>query len=87
MNTSSEGFQWRFVALVAGSLTVLLMFTGLHGLYLAKLVLPHDVSPKVQGVLVSSTMRVFAVGVVYIAVVTIAALFLSHRPENSSEVS
>jgi hypothetical protein len=75
----SHGFQWRFAALVAGSLTVLLLFTGLHGLFVAQLVLPEDVAQQVRPVLAQSTIRVFLVGAVYIAVVTLAAVFLSHR--------
>lgn len=76
---TSHGFQWRFAALVAGSLTVLLLFTGLHGLFVAQLVLPDEVSRQIRPVLVQSTLRVFLVGVIYIAVVTLAAVFLSHR--------
>ena len=76
---TSHGFQWRFAALVAGSLTVLLLFTGLHGLFVAQLVLPNEVSRQIRPVLVQSTLRVFLVGAIYIAVVTLAAVFLSHR--------
>ncbi len=75
----SHGFQWRIAALVAGSLTVLLLFTGLHGLFIVKLVLPEELSRQIQPVLVQSTLRVFLVGVIYIFVVTLAAVFLSHR--------
>ena len=76
---TSHGFQWRFAALVAGSLTVLLLFTGLHGLFVAQLVLPDNISRQIRPVLTQSTLRVFLVGVIYIAVVTLAAVFLSHR--------
>jgi hypothetical protein len=76
---TSHGFQWRFAALVAGSLTVLLLFTGLHGLFIAQLVLPEDISQQIRPVLAQSTLRIFLVGVVYIGVVTLAAVFLSHR--------
>lgn len=75
---SFHGFQWRFAALVAGSMTVLLLFAGLHGLFVAKLVLPQDVSQQIQPALVASTLRVFLIGSLYIAVVTVAAAFLSH---------
>lgn len=75
----SHGFQWRFAGLVAGSLAVLLLFTGLHGLFVAQMVLPEDISEQVRPVLAQSTHRVFLVGVIYIAVVTLAAVFLSHR--------
>lgn len=74
-----RGFQLRFAALVAGSLIVLLLFTGLHGLYVAQLVLPPDVSQHVRPVFESSTWRVFLIGLAYIMVVTVAAVFLSHR--------
>lgn len=75
----SSGFQWRFAALVAGSLTVLLLFTGLHGLFVAQMVLPDDISQQIRPVLEQSTMRIFLVGAIYIGVVTVAAVFLSHR--------
>lgn len=75
----SHGFQWRYAALVAGSLTVLLLFTGLHGLFVSQLVLPEEISQQIRPVLAQSTLRVFLVGVIYIFVVTLAAVFLSHR--------
>jgi hypothetical protein len=75
----SHGFQWRIAALVAGSLAVLLLFTGLHGLFVVKLALPEEVVQQIHPMLLRSTGRIFLVGALYIAVVTLAAVFLSHR--------
>ena len=72
-------FQLRYAFLVAGSLGVLLLFTGFHGFFIAITSLPQDVLTKFKPILLSSTLRLFFVGTIYIGVVTIAALFLSHR--------
>lgn len=64
---------------MAGSLFVLLLFTGLHGLFVAELLLPPEMSEQVKPVFEASTWRVFGVGTMYILVVTMAAIFLSHR--------
>ncbi len=54
-----KGFQLRYVALVAGSLLVMLMIAA--------------------ALITDSAARFFVVGLVYVFVVTIAAVFLSHR--------
>lgn len=64
-----RGFQLRYVALVAGSLLVMLMIAGAHTLYLGR----NDAT------LQAATLRFFLVGVLYVLVVTVAAVFLSHR--------
>ena len=74
-----RGFQLRYSALVAGSLVVLLVFSSLHSLYVAKAVLPADVSDRIWHTLTQSSIRLFFVGLFYIGVVTVAAVFLSHR--------
>jgi hypothetical protein len=76
---SSSGFQIRYAALVAGSLTVLLLFTGLHGLFVAKMELPADAAREAAVYFQASTIRVFVVGILYICIVTLAAVFLSHK--------
>jgi len=58
---------------------VLLLFTGLHGLFVAKLILPQEIAQQIQPMFAASTLRLFVVGVIYIAVVTLAAAFLSHK--------
>ena len=65
--------------LVAGSLLVLLAFTGLHAIFIAKTFLPADAFHLFQANLYPSTWRLFGVGAMYIAVVTLAAMFISHR--------
>src|SRR5262249_38834526 len=74
-----RGFQLRYASLVAGSLVVLLVFASLHGLFAAKTVLSSNVPPELWGALESSTLRLLFVGLLYIAVVTVAAVFLAHR--------
>lgn len=64
---------------MAGSLTVLLLFTGLHGLTLAKSILPGPLVAQTSSLLHDSMVRVFTVGALYITIVTIASVFLSHR--------
>jgi hypothetical protein len=64
-----RGFQLRYVALVAGSLLVMLAIAGAHTLYVAKS------DPLIQ----ASMIRFFLVGGLYVLVVTLAAVFLSHR--------
>jgi hypothetical protein len=74
-----RGFQLRYALLVAGSLIVLLTFASLHGLFVARTELPAELSNKIWGSLRVSTWRLVWVGLLYTAVVTIAAVFLSHR--------
>lgn len=74
-----RGFQLRYVLLVGGSLFVLLIFTGLHGVFVSKMTLPTEVMNRFWPTLEFSTIRLFVVGLVYIVVVSMAALFLSHR--------
>lgn len=74
-----RGFQLRYAGLVAGALLVLLLFTGFHAMFAIQQILPSDVALNVRPLLEQSTYRVFFVGVLYIAVVTLAAIFLSHR--------
>jgi len=71
--------QLRYALLVAGSLSVLLLFTGFHALFAIKQVLPPDMATQIAPALAASSFRVFVVGVLYIGVVTLAAVFLSHR--------
>ena len=65
--------------LVAGSLLVLLAFTGLHAIFIAKTFLPAEAFHHFERNLYSSTWRLFGVGAMYVAVVTLAAMFISHR--------
>lgn len=74
-----RGFQPRYVFLVAGSLTVLLLFAGLHNLYVTNQIFPGELGDLAQAELKASTIRLLLVGFLYIAVVTFAAIFLSHR--------
>ncbi len=74
-----RGFQLRYAALVAGSLVVLLIFAGLHGIYIVESYFPQDLANEFRSSIQGSTWRLFAVGTVYVAVVTMAAIFLSHR--------
>lgn len=74
-----RGVQKRFVFLVAGSLAVLLLFTSLHAIFIAEKALDPGVFEGFKDVLFDSTWRLIGVGVLYIAVVTLAAMFLTHR--------
>ena len=67
------------MTLVAGSLVVLLAFTGFHAVFIAKTYLPPEAYRLFESSLYSSTWRLFGVGIMYIAVVTLAAIFISHR--------
>ncbi len=67
------------MALVAGSLVVLLAFTGVHAIFIAQNYLPADIYAAFYPVLKSSTWRLCTVGAMYIGVVTMAAMFISHR--------
>lgn len=73
------GFQLRYTSLVAGSLFVLLLFAGFHGVYVARQALPADAYAVFEPVLMESTFRLFLVGLIYIGVLAIAAIFISHR--------
>jgi hypothetical protein len=74
-----KGLQLRYAFLVAGSLFVLLLFCGLHGIFVAKKAIPTLVSPEFLPILRESTWRLFGVGLLYIGVVTFAAVLISHR--------
>jgi methyl-accepting chemotaxis protein len=74
-----RGFQLRYVGLVAGSLLVMLVFAGVHSLYMTQTILTGDAVQQFGPQLHASTFRFFLVGFLYIGVVVIAALFLSHR--------
>lgn len=65
--------------LVAGSLTVLLLFAGFHAVFVAKTSLAPEVFEAFRPALETSTWRLFLVGIMYIGVVALAAVFLSHR--------
>ncbi len=80
-----RGFQLRYSMLVAGSLLVLLCFTGFHALFMIQSYLPPSALATFQPMIQSSTLRLFAVGIVYICVVTMAAIFLSHRTVGPTE--
>lgn len=58
---------------------MLLLFTGLHGLYVAQSALTPELSLAVRPVFEASTVQVFVVGVAYIFIVTLGAMFLAHR--------
>lgn len=74
-----RGFQLRYVSLVSGSLLVLLVFAGFHGASIAQSSLSAEAMALFRPVLQESTWRLFMVGILYIAVVTLSAIFLSHR--------
>jgi len=74
-----RGFQLRYTLLVAGSLLALLLFSGLHGIFMTQMTLPPDVMESFQPILWASTGRLFVAGIIFIAVVVLAAIFLSHR--------
>ena len=74
-----KGFQLRYTMMVVGSLFVMLMFAGFHGVYVAQSALPEDAYLKFSDALQESTIRLFVVGLLYIAVLALAAIFLSHR--------
>lgn len=74
-----KGIQLQVVLLVAGALTILLLFTGFHGLFVAERSLPPDCWQTVRSVLQSSTWRLFTVGTIYVLVVALASIFISHR--------
>ncbi len=57
----------------------MVLFTGLHGLFFVKNLLPIDVPSNIRAELVSSTWRIFLVGFLYVFIVTLGAVFLSHR--------
>jgi methyl-accepting chemotaxis protein len=73
------GFQVRYAALVAGALLVMLLFAGFHAFFVARTALSPTALKEFEPILETSTWRLFAVGLMYIAVVTIAAIFISHR--------
>jgi hypothetical protein len=73
-----RGFQLRYVGLVTGSLLIMLAIAGAHTFYLWNSLSVENASqylPMIQ----SSMIRFFVVGFFYVVVVTIAAVFLSHR--------
>jgi methyl-accepting chemotaxis protein len=74
-----RGFQLRYTALVFGSLSLLLIFASLHWLSWARATLSPQDFDLVWPALKASTARLFLVGGLYIAVVSVAAVFLSHR--------
>jgi len=74
-----RGFQLRYTFLVAGSLGVLLLFAGFHGFFVAASALPVEAWEGFRPELIDSTWRLFAVGLLYVSVVTMAAVFLSHK--------
>ncbi|OVE76520.1 hypothetical protein BVX98_05945 [bacterium F11] len=80
-----RGFQLRYAFLVGGSLTVLLVFAGFHGIFIATSSLPREAWENFKPLLLDSTWRLFLVGFLYIVVVTIAATFLSHRTVGPTE--
>lgn len=64
---------------MAGSLVVLLFFAGFHAVFVANTSLPPEILEQFRPALVGSTWRLFIVGLMYIGVVALAAVFLSHR--------
>ncbi|MCB4757142.1 MAG: HAMP domain-containing protein [Elusimicrobia bacterium] len=74
-----RGFQLRYTLLVAGSLLALLLFAGFHGLFMVQTAIPPDIADPFQPLLQEATLRLFIAGFIYLAVVTLAAVFLSHR--------
>ena len=76
---SGKGFQLRYALLTAGALFVLLLFAGVHGLFVASSTLPPELWSQYQKPFLVSTTRLFLVGALYVCVVTLAAIFLSHR--------
>lgn len=69
----------RYTALVFGSLALLLIFASLHWLYWARATLSKEAFELIWPALKASTVRLFVVGGLYISVVSVAAVFLSHR--------
>ncbi len=65
--------------LVAGSLTVLLLFAAFHAAYVAQNALTPEAFEAFRPALFTSTWRLLLVGVMYIGVVTLASVFISHR--------
>lgn len=57
----------------------MLVFSGLHGLFVIKNVPLADSTFQIRAMLQESTWRLFLVGSLYIVVMTLAAMFLSHR--------
>jgi hypothetical protein len=74
-----RGFQLRYVGLVAGSLLVLLVIAGAHTLYLGRSLFLDEASRQYEPLIQASMFRFFIVGFFYVVVVTLAAVFLSHR--------
>ena len=74
-----QGFQLRYTALVAGSLLVMLMFAGFHGFYVAQEALPEAAYLDFKPNLIELTLRLVLVGLIYVAVLIMAAAFLAHR--------
>ncbi len=74
-----RGFQIRYVGLVAGSLLVLLIIAGAHTFYLGRMFSADESARQFAPLIEASMFRFFIVGAFYVAVVTIAAVFLSHR--------
>jgi hypothetical protein len=60
-------------------LAVLLLFTALHGLVMVQRVVPSDILSGYWPEFQASTIRLVVVGIMYIAVVSLGAVFLSHR--------
>lgn len=65
--------------LVAGSLSVLLLFAAFHAAYVARNALTPEAFEAFRPALMTATWRLILVGVMYIGVVTLASVFLSHR--------
>jgi len=63
------GPQIRYGALVCGALLVLLIFTGFHAYYLVQSLLPESQFAALAGEVKTSTIRLFAVGFLYIVVI------------------
>lgn len=74
-----RGFQLRYASLVSGSLLVLLIFSVGHSLFMLQSYAPVDASSDFIAHVHKASMRLLLVGLLYIIVVTLAAIFISHR--------
>lgn len=74
-----QGFQLRYTALVAGSLAVFVAFAAFYLVYAFQSLVPADVLAGFESGFSQTIIRLVLVGIIYVIIFTVAAIFLSHR--------
>ncbi len=74
-----KGFQLRYTALVAGSLAVFVAFSAFYIVFAFQSYLSPDLMAEMEPGFQQALVRFVLVGLIYVIIFTVAAIFLSHR--------